>query len=663
MPAELFLSLLILIALLVSCVGIGNLIETKLLHFQPANIASAAVIGFCVLTILGAIPTALSVSGSITNAAFLLAGILCFVYAIVSGDLKRPESKPMVEWVPLIILVVVTMLHAYASFPSGAFNHHDDFYKYLPRLAQITQSGSLPGTPFNGVGSTGLAVQAYMQAYFVAFTGLGHANGFDFVFCFLLGGLLLDRFAVERSVHIYVRIGLMLSYVVLHPMYANITPVYVSIVLFLGIAYFGYRYLASIESGNSGDEINHWLLAVICAMGSLAVAFKFTNAAWVVLLFGFAGVWAAIKLTGRDLVKAISFAIPAAILPFLAWFLLALGNLVQLEDRVVDTAETSVIASTPQATAPTAGPPTFMEQLGHNIAANMQIPYGGRLVEYVGIVLTTLLAAALLFFFTRTRVDRRYGLLMVLTCYASFTIYIVAFPGMGINDWLRYNMAALLAPYWVVMILLAARDADFVPERLRFRYLALVPVLAWPTISQAGLFVEKTTLQVNDRIVAIMPVFRFTKGNALFLSNDVLHPIRQENTRNFQNLMTEGASILTFFESAHQLDYARNRILTLENLRPFAPLTTLDHEGKKAWMKAYLEKHEIDYIVIQADRTPTWWGSHSGRDYRRDPAYPGRTGNSLLRYLYHRPESAPHGQKLISIKERARLKSIDFCIN
>jgi hypothetical protein len=73
------------------------------------------------------------------------------------GEPQQLGSHPpgILTYVPHLFVIAATVFHSMALLPAGVFNHHDDFYKYLPRIVQMLHTGTLGGNPFgSGVGPT-----------------------------------------------------------------------------------------------------------------------------------------------------------------------------------------------------------------------------------------------------------------------------------------------------------------------------------------------------------------------------------------------------------------------------------------------------------------------------------------------------------------------------
>jgi hypothetical protein len=143
----------------------------------------------------------------------------------------------MLIYAPHLFVITATVFHGMALLPASAFNHHDDFYKYLPRIVQMLQTGTLGGNPFSWVGADSLGAQAFLQGFFVSHLPLAYVHCFDAVICFLLSGLLLSDLGRRLNMHWLLTSLVVVFFIFFNPQIVNISALYSGILMILALVY------------------------------------------------------------------------------------------------------------------------------------------------------------------------------------------------------------------------------------------------------------------------------------------------------------------------------------------------------------------------------------------------------------------------------------------
>ncbi len=240
-----FLSLIMIIALLVSTYGWGLITASITYGNTKYHWAFLSALGLASWTFLGGI---LNMSG------FAYKGTLCIVIAIgicstfiallryrtrffALLDKALPKfSFDIIIYVLSTLIILGTSIFLIATLmPTNVFNYHDDFTIYLARPFQMLQTGTLGGNPFDSLGIEGLGTQSFFQSLILMLFPAEYVNGFDIVLCFLLTSSLLVGIAHSIKAHsLYLLISL-LALIFINPQVVNISPLYSVSAMILGM--------------------------------------------------------------------------------------------------------------------------------------------------------------------------------------------------------------------------------------------------------------------------------------------------------------------------------------------------------------------------------------------------------------------------------------------
>jgi hypothetical protein len=83
------------------------------------------------------------------------------------------------------ILILMGFTIAFSLAPS-LYNAGDDFQHYFPHAVRMVETGTVYGSPLNGLGGITLGGQAFLHSFIIGFFPIRFINGTDAVFCFFL---------------------------------------------------------------------------------------------------------------------------------------------------------------------------------------------------------------------------------------------------------------------------------------------------------------------------------------------------------------------------------------------------------------------------------------------------------------------------------------------
>jgi hypothetical protein len=231
----------------------------------------------------------------------------------------RPRLLPIAIIVFLFLFLVATQM------PASAFNYHDDFQTYMPRLIRMLETGSLGGNPFDAIGVDSLGAQAFMQSFFMGHLSLSYINAFDLISCFVLCLLLLREVWLTQKNHWIFLLASLVTFVVINPMYVNISSLYSGSLMILGTVYSSLVFSDYMRSAEYKRLFAGILLVslFLSALLSLKLTFVFFAATYFAVYYGLSLLFSENK--SRMLLTA-SLAGLTAIIFITPWILVSLPN-------------------------------------------------------------------------------------------------------------------------------------------------------------------------------------------------------------------------------------------------------------------------------------------------------------------------------------------------
>lgn len=172
--------------------------------------------------------------------------------------------------------------------PASAFNFHDDFHTYMPRPVRMLETGSLGGNPFDALGVDSLGAQAFMQSFFLKYLSISYINAFDLISCFVLCLLLLREIWLKQKIHWIFLLASLVMFVVINPMYVNISSLYSGSLMVLGTV---YSFLVFSDSMRNADYKRMFagvlfVSIFLSSLVSLKLTFVFFAATYFAVYFG-----------------------------------------------------------------------------------------------------------------------------------------------------------------------------------------------------------------------------------------------------------------------------------------------------------------------------------------------------------------------------------------
>ncbi len=598
-----FLSIATFVLLLFACCGWGYVLTRWTTWSEKNNFALMSVVGIGCLIFIGGVLNLLRLAVPLAMDILLLAGLVFFVICYsarvrnwlvarrTAGIADRATAPgTALDFLPLAILIIATGFYALTLLPAEAFNISDDFYTYVLRPVRMLQTGTLAGNPYEMLGLDSLGANAFLQGFVLLGFPIQYLLGFDAVFSFALAGLLLVALGRKFNLHWIYPLLAVLTFIVIDPQSVNISAIYISAALILGIFFASCMLLDHMDAADSANQ----KIAAI-SLGLLfagLIGLKVTFVAYSLAYFAvfFAGLlWLApdrkkvLKLCGLTLLSLL-----LALLPWLALFADNYAAAIRLALHHAATAADS----------------NFSVPKG-NVAAlfsSADLFYGGSFLSYGLIVLFLMLIA--IFSFVDLRFGggasprNRYLLVAAAACLAGTVSYL--FNGLLFNPDLavRYSCPVLIASF--PFVLLAAASA--LPDSLRLSGLVNLAGLKLAVV--AGMPILLIVLFWNDFMTRVERAYTQHESISFDLNEQylaynryVVSPEARELMRSIQSRTEPGQKIFAWVSMPIDLDFARNEIYTLREPSLLNPWLDLPYTGNARDMVHYLKGQGVRYIM------------------------------------------------------------------
>ena len=505
-------SITVLIAFLVSTYGWGRIVVPLFYREAPRSWPYIVALGLCVLVVIGgglnllhiARPSALEVLSGLGLGSALIFTLLA-IWRDPARFGPRGLTHRLRQWpwrgislgdaVPWLVIAGATAFFIAYLLPAAAFNFHDDFHKYFVAPIRMLQTGSLGGGPFEVVGRDHLGTQSFLQAFILTRFEPVFINGFDYIFCFLLAGLVLNDLGRKLELHWFYRTIAVLCLVLINPQYVNISALYSSVLLILATAYAALLFAEVVEAGEfrtlAGAAVPVGLfLACLISLKSTFIGFTLILGA--MLAVGF--LWD--RAHRRQIITAYGAALIAAAVVLVPWSVISENNLVGTIGRVLGRIRGTSMGGG-------GGDLTDWGRLGDLFLSRQDLFYGGWLPGYNAAILSVLAAALVsgaLLWHNREQNIRRH--LVVLICFTLaavlaylLNVYLFAVKVGRIDITIRYFTPILIATLPLAVLALGQafwRFRPLPPGAMAPNSVGAVALLAL-FVLVAGLFAQPFT--------------------------------------------------------------------------------------------------------------------------------------------------------------------------
>lgn len=600
----------------------------RLLPDSPRlSAAYLATLGLSVWVAIGGILNAANIAYPIVLNLILVLGIVLFVISLRRwardsesgspgsygwGEPRQPGSRTssMLTFAPYLIVIAATAFNSMALLPAGAFNHHDDFYKYLPRIVQMLQTGTLGGNPFSWVGADSLGAQAFLQGFFVSHLPLLYVNCFDAVICFLLGGLLISDLGRRLNIHWLLTSLVVVFFIFFNPQVVNISALYSGVLMILALVYSSILFLEMGTKTTTVDLVRASIpLALFAAtLANLKQTFVPFAAIYFCLFFLLAPLS---QRSARDVLLSVGTATVTAVLSLSPWiwvFWDKFHNAIEMaEERflILISAVSSLVQTTMVSTAYAYSANRARADeasLFEDLFSFRPLFWGGNQFYYNFLFFGIAAATIYAYYCLRKESKASRALLLVAATAgtAAISIYLLNVGiTRDIDSGIRFSAPILMAVY-ASLVLIYGNHTLFhtgSPDRTTIRSktlgILLLALLCVPISMISGQWWERSTKALETRSFLAFPV---SPGHMRYQSKILSDQARQV-TRSMQEPTEENSTIWAWISTPFHLDFSRNRILYASSSERMTRGTQLDIDDSGNWLQNILKAEGVDYIL------------------------------------------------------------------
>jgi hypothetical protein len=616
---EKIVALLLLPVVYAAAFGWGRQVEKQLYKTPLGSSAYSVALGLVAWLLVGAVLNHMSLTVPLALDVILAVGLVLAIMEWRSHAFSMAGLRPGMDAVPVLIALSCGAFFAWYLLPAGGFNHHDDFYKYLPRVIRMLQIGTLSGNPFDFVGIDSLGMQSFLQGFFIGHLPFYYLNAFDAVFCMVLAALLLDALGRQLQIGWAIRSLAVACLLIINPQYVNISALYSAIAMIVALSMASFFMMRNLDTSSSATVAK---AAVPIGLFAAAIA------GLKVTLIPYAGAYLLVLLvlmvmrsdTRRRTLPAALSAGSAALVLAGAWAALSSDKLVGLFDIAARKLErfaalpVSTDSAVSQTTSPPiapAGGPSIQCRLHdaentsylHEVVTKGDLFYGGHIYQYLG--LASLIAAMGLF--AVVLLYRRPAQQLVLLPAAAAGIAGVISTigvttgvyGIHVDALVRYNTPIFIGVLPVLGLLLLAATRQESQKRTRVRpnlstSAVILLALVAPSVAFASLWLERARQAVEYHHILAYP----TSVNATYqaILRDAFSDLVRNTAAAVQKKIPAGSTVLTWMQTPFHLDFTRNPIFTLASPGQIDGIMSVAEAMRPLWLQQKLGSAGVEYV-------------------------------------------------------------------
>lgn len=510
----------------------------------------------------------------------------------------------LIRYVPsMAMILIVFVFCAHTQSSPKTFNFADDLETYFSHPVRMLATGSLRGSPFNGLANLTLGGQAFLHGFAVSHWPIGYANSVDSVFAFALCLMIVFATALRAGLPSWLVPFVVAGPAFVNPQYVNVSSIYTAAALML-LLFLG----PWVDLKDRNFKFFSWHQAASLGLAYAAlVTLKNTYLLIAALHFTFLllGLVCVSRPRKEVLFWAVKVLASAAI--FISpWILLYYSNWIAVLSNWVPV-ENPVLASGLQHQAESMNP-FSLEPLFYG--------FGTSFAHYTYTIIVAGFCG--LFVVCRRSTNQRTDKMRRMTAFAAcsalpvlylFYIFVIGPMLWGPSGLLRYVCPVIIAavPSALIMASQSACEVRRPPKATRKRIKRAPsrrPILVFGAFSVVLLLIFfRSSLARFGQALRCGSILAFSQSaiNPLYIeqTRQELSPLAKEAIRKAQQTVPEGQSLATWTHRATHIDHKRNRIIDVTAAGLFAPWIDLPFlKGSDEAIK-YFTRSGVRYVLWQ----------------------------------------------------------------
>ncbi len=578
----------IIVVLLASSYGWGSLVARAIYgQRQPAGFSSA--LGCAVWIFVGGVLNITHTIGPFSLNALIVVGIGLTLLDLLQSPRPKSDMHPRPEHLPKLIILVVTAFYAFTLLPTTAFNFHDDFHTYLLYPMQMLQTGAA-GTAVDDLRGYGtLTAQSFLLSPLLLYLPISFANGFDLVFCYMVCGFLIDDIGKKAGLHWLFRLIPVLAFILIHPLYVNLSALYSGSLMVLGLLY-ASRLAAEVEPGKLGALIVGLLPPALFAscLASLKLTFVGFVAVYVVSFIAF---FPALGWQARQAIWAGASLISMSLLLALPWAAVSLSSYSELIGKAIANITGSGGWSYD-------GSDTSTGPMG--LFSASRLSWGGSFIAYLLMLFAIALALAgsMRRLWRSERVARDRNLIVGASAFIAVLLSTVLISYQVRPDLtVRYATPLLIAVFPMTISLLASSLSLQISQDRAVRMSTLGAILLIGQVLVMGQFVDVFATNLSKALRQGTILSFPLSGRGFTFIHSALARETRDAVRAAQDTIPQGEPFFAWLATPFHLDFARNGILTLDTPGLAVLADRVDLESGHPGFVDYLRRRGIRYLM------------------------------------------------------------------
>jgi len=550
--------------------------------------AFAICLGVATLILLGGLLNVahLATTGVVTVLACLGIGLALFFGHRNIASLRHLSLNEFSEqldktdagrFLSFLCMVLSIFLIAYL-LPGKVFNFHDDLHTYMPRLALMSQTGDIAQNPLGFVGLDSLGAQTFMQSFATGVFGLGYANGFDAVFCFVLSCMLLTAICKDLDANWIIAVAALTALITINLQQVNISATYSITALLLGIVYSGLQAGPAEEIDLKQSMPLVILLAALVSMKLMAALFA--TYFFVFYVANSVLVFRRVKNAFGLLVLLIATSLP--------WFLVHIEKYWTAMIKVLADPDSNTSFAVDLSS-------TFLGNPVESLFGQNELFWGGSLFAYNSLFSALVLLTLALFF-----VGQRYWLLKTVLLPFSFATtitYLTATLLFDVEMAIRYSLPFLIVASSIVLPLTGnLKQLDFFQYKDRANLISVglaVMLLGFVTLWFYPSFDRRIDVAQKHHGVVMFPV----SAQVASYVQEAMSVENKSKYDEYQSYCEAGSPVFVWVSAPFHFDFERNQIVYFAEAQTVTPWFSIPTESGASGVRSFFDESGIECVI------------------------------------------------------------------